>query len=187
MMRALPDDRAKKWVKFCQRAFAEEGMADRIDDQGEAHYVVDVAFHEMADAVIARLAGGRYAAAGACANKAVEQLTKAHPDGKHAIRDIFEGVETAFKVMADTNKLLTEGNIASDLSPIVNLRFPDADPIARGAATQTLESLKDWTNACHKYRHGHDAAEPVEPPLDLSVVLVGNGLNFARWIATLAG
>jgi hypothetical protein len=176
---------ARKWISFCKAAFEEEGMAYRIDDKGKAHYVVDVAFQEMADAVIAKLSGGRYTAAGACANKAVSELTKANPDGKHAIRDIFEGVETAFKVTADTNKDLTQPNIASWLTPIVNRRFEGADAIAQGAAAQTLESLKDWTAACHKYRHGHNADEPVEPPLELAIVLVGNGLNFARWIASL--
>lgn len=45
--------------------------------------------------------------------------------------------------------------------------------------------MKDWVNACHKYRHGPNAEEPIEPPLDLAIALVGNGLNFARWIATL--
>jgi hypothetical protein len=176
---------SEAWVNFCRRAFGEEGMAYRIDERGDAHYVIDVAFHEMADAVIATLAGGRYAAAGVCANKAVEQMTKAQPDGKHAIRDIFEGVETAFKVVAGTNRDLTQANIAAELTPLVNRRFPDGEPVAKGAAAQTLESLKDWTNACHKYRHGHGAEEPVEPPLDLAIVLVGNGLNFARWIASL--
>lgn len=176
---------SEKWVGFCKRVFAEEGMAYRIDDNGEAHYVVDAAFQEIADSVIAALSQAPYAAAGACANKAIEELNKASPEGKHAIRDIFEGVETAFKVKTGTGKDLTAANIAATLGPVVERCFPSADPVAQGAAQQTLESLKDWTNACHKYRHGHNAEEPVEPPLELTVVLVGNGLNFARWIAAL--
>jgi hypothetical protein len=31
-----------KWIQFCQRVFAEEGMTYRIDDSAEAHYVIDV-------------------------------------------------------------------------------------------------------------------------------------------------
>jgi hypothetical protein len=177
---------AEEWIAFCQRAFAEEGMANSIDDAGEAHYVVDVAFHETADSVIAALSREPFAGAGACMNKAVEEITKAKPDGKHAIRDTFEGVETVFKVVTKTTKDLTTANIDALLRPIVDRRFPDKHPIAKGAAQQTLESLKDWTNACHKYRHGQKAEEPVEPPLDLAIVLVGNGLNFGRWIGSLA-
>jgi len=176
----------KPWIAFCKRAFDEEGMAFVVDDRGEAHYRVDVAFHETADSVVAALSREPYAAAGACMNKAVEQMTKAQPDGKHAIRDAFEGVETVFKVATKTSKDLTTAAIDALLRPVIDRRFPDNEPIAKGAAQQTLEALKDWTNACHKYRHGHQAEEPVEPPLELAIVLVGNGLNFGRWIASLA-
>ena len=178
---------ARAWVEFCRRALVEEGMAYRVDDDGGVHYVIDVAFHELADSVVATLSRGRYVAAGASLNNAVEQITKARPEGRHAIRDAFDGVETAFKVGTDSNKDLTSANIAALLTPIVNRRFGGGDQIAQGAATQTLDSLRDWTNACHKYRHGQNLEELVEPPLDLTVVLVGNGLNFARWIAALAG
>ena len=84
------------------------------------------------------------------------------------------------------NKDLTVANIESLLGPVVDRRFGNAEPIAQGAAEQTLDSMKDWTNACHKYRHGPRAEETVEPPLDLAIVLVANGLNFARWVASLA-
>jgi hypothetical protein len=178
---------ALDWVEFCKRALVEEGMAYRVDDDGGVRYVVDVAFHELADSVVATLSRGRYVAAGASLNSAVEQITKSQPDGRHAIRDAFDGVETAFKVAIDSDKGLTSANIAALLSPLINRRFERGDPIAQGATVQTLESLRDWTNACHKYRHGHNLEELVEPPLDLTVVLVGNGLNFARWIAALGG
>jgi hypothetical protein len=173
------------WIEFCQRAFAEEGMAYRIDDEGEAHYAVDPAFQETADSVVAVLSRDPFTAAGACVNKAVTEMTQANPDGKHAIRDTFEGVETVFKIVAKASNDLTEKNITALLTPIVDRRFADGDAVAKGAAQRTVEQLKDWTNACHKYRHVHEAEEPIEPPLDLAVVLVGNGLNFARWIASL--
>jgi hypothetical protein len=179
-------DPPRGWIQFCQRVFAEEGMAYRIDDDAEAHYVIDVAFQETAQSVIAALSRPPFAAGGSTINKAVVEITKAKPDGKHAIRDVFEGVETAFTVATGTNKDLTVANIESLLGPVVDGRFGNADPIAQGAAKQTLDSMKDWTNACHKYRHGPRAEETVEPPLDLAIVLVANGLNFARWVASLA-
>jgi hypothetical protein len=174
------------WIAFCQRAFIEEGMSYRVDDHGDVHYVVDVAFHENADSVIAALSRPPFVAAATSINKAVSEITQAEPDGKHAIRDVFEGVETAFKVITNSNKDLTVANIASLLGPLVERRMQSANPVAQGAAQQTLESMKDWTNACHKYRHGPRAEEPIEPPLELAIVLVGNGLNFVRWLASLA-
>jgi hypothetical protein len=84
-----------------------------------------------------------------------------------------------------TNHNLTVGTIATDLMAIVSRHYRGADAIAQGAAEQSIASLKDWTNACHKYRHGHQVEDPVEPPLELAVLLVSNALGFARWIAGL--
>jgi hypothetical protein len=176
----------RNWIEFCQRAFTEEGMAYRVDDDGTVHYVVDTAFQETADSVVAVLSKEPFVAAGACITKAVHTMTQATPDGKHAIRDAFEGVETVFKIVTKAGGDLTEKNIAALLTPIVDRRFPDTDPVAKGAAQHIVGQLKDWTNACHKYRRGHGSDEPVEPPLELAIALVGNGLNFARWLTSLA-
>jgi hypothetical protein len=65
----------------------------------------------------------------------VARHSLARPDGKHAIRDVFEGVETAFKVATGSNVDLTEANIAKVLTPIVDRHFAKADAIAqRGPA-----------------------------------------------------
>lgn len=116
MVACSDPEKADAWVHHCRRAFAEEGMSYRVDQRGEVHYVVDVGFQETADSVVAALSRAPHIAAGACINKAVDEITKAAPHGKHAIRDVFEGVETAFKVTTGTNSDLTERNIASILS-----------------------------------------------------------------------
>jgi hypothetical protein len=176
-----------QWIIFCKRDFDEEGMAYSVDDRGEVHYRVDVAFHEIAESVVAIVSGAPFAAAGASLDSAVKLLTQADPQGKHAIRDAFEAVESIFKLVAETNHDLSAGNLERDLSPVLNRHYQAADPIAQGAAQQSLEQLKDWTNACHKYRHGHGREEPVEPPLEIAVLLVSNALAFARWMASLPG
>lgn len=61
-------------------------------------------------------------------------------------------------------------------------KFAGTGPLAHGAAIQTVEALKNWADPCHKYRHGQATAEPVEPPIELAIILVGNGLNFAGWL-----
>ena len=108
------------------------------------------------------------------------------PNGKKAIRDTFEGLESLFKRVTDDNKDLSSSNVAQLLQAIVSRAHAGTDAIAQGAAEQVVQSFRDRVNACHKYRHGHDQPEPVEPPLDLAIVLVGSGLNYARWLATFA-
>jgi hypothetical protein len=183
----LTRDNAAQWISFCKRAFDEEGMAYSVDDRGEVHYRVDVAFHEIAESVVAILSVAPFAAAGASLDSAVKLLTQADPQRKHAIRDAFEAVETIFKLVAQTSHDLSAGNLKQDLSPVLDRHYQATDPIAQGAAQQSLEQLKDWTNACHKYRHGHGREEPVEPPLEVAVLLVSNALAFARWMASFAG
>jgi len=174
-----------RWIEFCQRAFDEEGAAHSVDENGGVHYRIDVAFQEIAESVIAALAGEGYSAASTSINEAVEHLTKARPDSKAAIRAVFEGVENTFKVVTDSGTALTANNVASLLRPIVAMAYSGSDAVAKGAAEQTLEALKDWTNACHKYRHGYNDLDPIEPSLELAIVLVGSGLNYARWLASI--
>lgn len=176
---------AQQWIQFCQRAFKEEGVPYRVDDDGTVHYLVDVAFYEAADATVAVLARPPFTAAHDSIRSALEALTKAQPETTDAIRDTFVALETLVKVVTNTTNDLTERNVESQLRPLIDRRYKDADVVAKGACTQALESLKDWVNACHKYRHGHKVEASVDPPLELAILLVNNGLGFARWLATL--
>ena len=99
---------------------------------------------------------------------------------------MFEGLETVFKLVTDDNKDLTSSNVMQLLQPVVSRAYARTDAIGQGAAEQLVQSFRDWINACHKYRHGHNQEEPVEPPIELAIALVGNGLNYARWLTTLA-
>ena len=174
---------ARMWVEFCKRAFDEEAMAYSVDDHGGCHYRVDVAFHETAASVVASLSVAPFVAAGAALDNAVKELTRAEPQGKHAIRDAFEGLETLFKVVTGTNHDLTVANIGNDLMPIVSRKYDAADRMLRGDGTTVRPSTGQIP--CHRYRWEHQVEEPVEPPLELAVLLVSNGLGFARWIADL--
>jgi len=95
-------------------------------------------------------------------------------------------VEILVKVITDSNQDLTERSVSSQLKPVIDRVYSNADQIAKGAAATTLHSLIDWVNACHKYRHGHNVQAPADPPLELAILLVNNGFGFARWLAALS-
>jgi hypothetical protein len=177
--------KATEWSSFAARAMREEGMAYEVAADGNVRYLVDTAFQESTDAVVAVLSQPRFAGAKKCVEEAVKSLTSVHPNGKAALQSLFEGLEAIFKIVTGDSKSLDAGNVDRLLQPIVSRSHAAGDSIARGAAEQYTQSFKDWVNACHKYRHGHGEPDPVEPPIDLAIGLVGNGLNYARWIAGL--
>jgi hypothetical protein len=48
-----------------------------------------------------------------------------------------------------------------------------------------LNSLKDWVDAAHFYRHEQGAEEVTRPPLRLAVYIVSSGASHVRWLAEL--
>ena len=151
---------ARDWIAFCARAMREEGMAYAVAANGDVRYLVDTAFQETATSVIEALNAPRFSGAKSCVQSAVDAITQVRPDGKVAIRAMFEGMETIFKIVTDDNKSLDATNAERLLQPTVSHAHANSDAIARGAADQFLQSFRDWVNACHKYRHGHREQRP---------------------------
>lgn len=181
---AFRTDVALHWVKFAERAMREEGMAYEVALDGSVRYVVDTAFQETASAVINVLSAPPFQAAATYVRKAVEELCKLPTDGKDAIGDIHEAVETVFKVVTGSPKALGEKAIRDELAPIIRKAAAKVDVTADDAAEQMIQSLQEWSSACQKYRHGQNSEIPVEPPLEFAVIAVNNGLGFARWLAS---
>ncbi len=150
------------WIAFCQRAMREEGMKYEVRDDGSVAYFIAPEFQGAADDAVAALNGVKFAGASAGIANAVRELNRLDGSPKAAIRETYTAVETAFKVALTTNATLGEREIAATLGPAVDRLFSSADPVARGAAAGVMQSMKDWVNAVHKYRHGHDHPEPVE-------------------------
>lgn len=173
------------WIAFCKRAFQEEGLPYRVDDDGSVHYLVDTVFQETADATIAALADARFGAVLRHVNTALAELAKQEPQPASAIREMFLGLETLVKVVTTTNHDLTEKSVDQYLRPVIDRAHAAADEIEKGAAGKAVSSFADWVNACHKYRHGHNVQSPPEPSLQLTVLLLNNGLGFVRWLASI--
>ena len=47
-------------------------------------------------------------------------------------------------------------------------------------------SLADWVDALHNYRHGQGVPEPVAPSEELAVYVLSSGAAFARQLADFA-
>lgn len=74
---------------------------------------------------------------------------------------------------------------------ISRLRLPveqaySGDRRAQEASKKMLQSLGDWIDAAHHYRHEEGKPDTVaQPPLTLAIYLVSAGASHLRWIAEL--
>ncbi len=170
------------WLEFCERAMREEGMKYQVQADGSVGYFVDSEFQGAADDAVAALNVPRFTAASAAIASAVRELNRLDGSPKAAIRETYAAVETAFKVAVDSSVTLGASDVEKRLVPAIDRLFANADPVARGAAAQVAQAMKDWVNAAHKYRHGHEHADPIEPSRELAITLVGLGITFARFI-----
>ena len=78
---------------------------------------------------------------------------------------------------------LNSATVQSYLRPFIERTH--ADKIAKRTALKTCDSLKDWADACHNYRHAPGEPDPARPPEELAVVLVSQGFTYVRWLADL--
>ena len=173
---------ADAWKTFCQKAFIEENVAYRVDVKCIVHPSVDEEFHRNHVAILRGLQDPVLNAVRAEVEQAVDRLGGRDSDPKGAVRSIFEALEIYAKLAVKTctvsrlnRNIITEHMVPS----LVKARKLD-EPAAK-AAKHIGESVVDWLDACHIYRHGQGVTEPAPPSPELAVSLVSNGLSHLRW------
>jgi hypothetical protein len=175
---------ADQWHKFVARAFREENLAYRLDEQCGVHYFVDEEFERNRLSTLMSIESPRYSAVRAAFQAAHQKLEQVPPDLKGALRDLFESVETLTKLISGSGKSLDAGFVRSVLEPRIQALY-DADAVAKRSSAKGAQSFSDWVDAAHPYRHGHEVEAPVSAPLELVVLLSSQGASFIRWLADL--
>lgn len=173
-------------VREINRIFEEENVAYRVDAAGGVHYLHDAEFEHNAQATLAGLRSAKYANVRDRFENGMAAISAAVPDGKTAIRNVFEAAEGLFRIMFSSAPRLAGDQVAK-LEPLLQKKYA-GDRTALSAASKLLASLKDWIEACHFYRH--EAGKPDEvhqPPLELAVHLVSVGAAFIRLLIELDG
>jgi hypothetical protein len=174
---------AERWLAFVRRVMREENVGYSIDDRGGVHPFIDQEFERNRAATVAALGTSRYAAAlkeFEAAHAALEELP---PDGKTAIRAVFESAEAILKLMFKVQRLNTKA-VNDQLKPAVQRLYAGNKP-ALEASNHLLGALGDWVDAAHNYRHAAGTEEPQPPPLDLAIALVSTGASWVRWLADI--
>lgn len=175
----------QQWLADVRRTFQEENLGYRIDDAGGVHPFEDEEFERNRVSAIEALADPRYATVLGFFESAHQALEDDPPHTRRAIRDVFEAVETLFKLFVDgTPTQLNKANIQAELSPKVAALADGNDDLQR-SASKMVRSLTEWVEATHFYRHGPGEKEPTPPPMDYAILMVSAGGSYLRWLARL--
>jgi hypothetical protein len=110
-------------------------------------------------------------------------LAQAPSDGKAAIRGVFSAAEGIVRLISPNAPRLAADQV-DGLAPLLQRSYAQ-DETARRSAAKMLNSLKDWVDAAHFYRHEQGAEEVAQPPLRLAVYIVSTGASHVRWLAEL--
>jgi hypothetical protein len=179
----MPSGTAKRWLENVRRIFAEENLHYSFDDAGGGHFSYDKEFNFSVAAAIAALGLPRYENARQEFDDGRAKLAQVPPDGKGGIRSTFTAAEGIFKLMFPSAPRLTAKE-AEQLKPILQKVYAGDTP-ALGASKKMLESLKEWVDAAHFYRHEAGSESIAQPPLNLAVHLVSVGAANVRWLIEL--
>lgn len=179
-----PTYQSTEWQAFVRRAFQEENLAYTLDEWCGVHPLVDAEFERNIAATLAGLGASRYAAARTAVEAMEAKFEQTPPDTKGAIRDAFEAVETLTKIITCSGKALDAGFVKSEIMPRVQTLY-QSDQAAKLSGASAAQSLADWVNAAHPYRHGQNTEEPIAPPEELAILLVSQGASFIRWLVDL--
>lgn len=182
--RVLRGARREKWIADVQFVFDRQNMKYTVGEDGAVRLRVDEAFEAGRQSVVAALDFPRYGAAKAAFEAGYRLLSATAPDGKHAIRDVFEAVEIVFKLMFPQASRIGAPELGAHLKPLIEARYA-ADAPARQSALRLLEQLREWVAAAQFYRHGQGQEEPNQPPIELAVLLMSSGASHLRWLLEL--
>jgi hypothetical protein len=174
---------ADLWIGTVRRIFEEENFGYTVDDAGGVHYRLDEDFARNRSATIGALQAPRYANVLDGFERGMAALAGAPPDGKGATRAVFAAVEGLFRQMVQNAPRLGAAEL-DGLMPILN-RLYAADVTALRSSIKMLNSLKDWADAAHFYRHEQGVEAVAQPPSNLAVYLVSSGASHLRWLAEL--
>jgi hypothetical protein len=172
-----------QWIDEVRRIFEEENFGYTIDDKGGVHYRLDEEFARARSATIAALGATRYANVLDSFERGMTALAGAPPDGKNGIRLTFAAVEGLFRLIIPPAQRLGAAEL-DGMVPLIN-RVYAADPTALRSSNKMINSMKDWTDAAHFYRHEQGAQEIAQPPLGLAIYLISSGASHLRWLSEI--
>lgn len=177
-----PKNEISRSISEIRRIFTEERTRYTVDDAGGVHLAVDQQFEVAKASAVQGMGDPRYAEALRRLEDGYKSLDCVPPDGRAAVRGVFDAAENLFKQMFEADRLVAH-LIEEKLKPAVAAL--GWKPEAQAAGEAMVDALKDWVKAGHNYRHQAGRPDPHQPPLDLAILMVTQGTGFVRWLVTI--
>ncbi len=172
----------ERLLRDAREIFEEEQIAYRIDDQGGVHLKIDAAFEGERVSLISGLGSARYNNVRSNLDAMFRALDESPPNYKSAVRDIFSAAEGLFKLSFQKPLQMNTTEIQTRLKPAIDRIYSDNTYALRSSQKQ-VESLRDWVDSVHFYRHEPSSEEPSSPPPETAILMVSQGMAFIRWLA----
>ena len=173
------------WREFVSKAMREENLGHRVDDLCGVHYFVDEEFERGRVGTIAALDKPAFAGAALAFDQAHKHIDAQPPNTKDAVKSMFEAVEILARQIVPAAKNLNRYVVEHSLRDAC-LAVAPQDATEQKVRAMLFDSLADWVDAVHYYRHGQGVPEPVEPSEELAVYVLSSGAAFARQLADFA-
>jgi len=176
---------AEKWHQLVTRVFKEENVGYRLDEKGGVHFFIDQEFERNKSALLAGLSS--QPAVQDSFEKAYIFLDQDPPDTNSAIKTMFESLEILYKQILKTEgkDRLNSNGVQKKLKPILQQKL-SGNPVALQACDHIMDSLCDWIDAGHMYRHGQNVEMYIPAPIDFAVLFITQGTGFIRFLLPLA-
>ncbi|MDH0851792.1 hypothetical protein N5D66_27920 [Delftia tsuruhatensis] len=168
------------WQAFVTALFREESLAYRVDEKGGVHYLVDAEFEIVRIASISGLGEARYRNVHDALDKAYAFLDEKSIDTKSSARSAFEALEILAKLIYPEAQSLGKKMVIEKLKPLV---LQDSEDVPHEKmAGAILDSLAEFVNGVHYYRHGQPEENIVAPPFGVAVYILSQVSNAIRFL-----
>lgn len=178
--------KSQSWIETVNSILRQENVAYEVDAIGGVHPFVDELFQQTRVQTLGLLQESRYQAVELEFNNGMAALRGPEPDTTAAVRNVFVAVEILFKLTCQPSAphRLGAQEVRDHLKPVAKQVYL-GDSTAINSANKLIDSLGDWVDGAHFYRHGPNTEKPLSPPLDLAIWAVSNGMSHIRWLVSL--
>lgn len=169
-------------LEFARRVFSEQSLAYSIDSKGGCHPKIDPAFSIASANLIRNLTESGQIATREHISIAERSLRLDLLDLRQAIRSTFDAAENLFKTTFPRETQLNKESANRALKPYL-LSTSGVSDTERRAAEKLVNSIIDWIEAAHFYRHASGDVEPAQPSEPFTIAFVSQGFSIIRWIS----